>query len=372
MPRTSYYLTDAGLRRDLDDGAIGGALESRQGLLWVDVVAPTADDGRFMESTFGFHHLAVEDCLSPRLHSPKVDDFGEHLFILAHGVDHASEEVVQTTELALFLGRNFVVTSHAARLYSIEAVRAMVEDDARPMRRGADFLAHAFIDALIDNILPTIDRMTEVAEQVQEEAIHKPQPSTLDTVLRLNRSSLRVHRVMAPQREMLNRLARGEFDLISQQALIFYRDVYDHLVRIEDLNQTVRDESNNALSTYLSSIAIQQNETMKVLSAVASVFLPLTLLAGIYGMNFEHMPELTQPWAYFAVLAFMVMTIALSAWWFVTHGWIRVRARPVAHVPLFGIDPNALLGHLRRPTGGPAVAASEADAGVDDQRQSAL
>jgi magnesium transporter len=349
VPLTSYYLTDGELRRNVDTDAIATALQSRQGLLWVDVMAPTPDDGRFLESTFGFHHLAVEDCLNPRLHTPKVDDFGEHLFVLVHGVDHAAEDVVQTTELAVFLGANFVVTSHAARLYSVEAVRAMVEDDARPMRRGADFLAHAFVDALIDNILPTIDRMTEVAEEVQEEAIHKPRPATLDTILRLNRSSLRVHRVIAPQREMLNRLARGEFAVISQQALIFFRDVYDHLVRIEDLNQTVRDEANNALSTYLSSIAIQQNETTKILSAVASIFLPLTLIAGIYGMNFEHMPELTQPWAYFAVLGFMAVTIVLSTWWFLTHGWIRVRPRPVVHVPRFAVDPSALLGQRHRP-----------------------
>lgn len=349
MPLTSYYLTDGELRRNLDAGAMAAALQSRQGLLWVDLIAPTPDDGRFLESMFGFHHLAVEDCLSRRLHAPKVDDFGEHLFVLVHGVDHEAEDVVQTTELAVFLGANFVVTSHATTLYGVEAVRAMVEDDARPMRRSADFLAHALIDALIDDILPTIDRMAEVAEEVQEEAIHHPQPSTLDTILRLNRSSLRVHRVMAPQREILNQLARGEFPIISQQALIFYRDIYDHLARIADLNQTIRDESNNALSTYLSSIAIQQNETTKILSAVASIFLPLTLIAGIYGMNFEHMPELTQPWAYFAVLGFMAVTIVLSTWWFMTHGWIRIGPRPVVHAPRFAVEPSALLGQRHRP-----------------------
>jgi magnesium transporter len=350
MPLTSYYLTTTGeLRRDLDSDAIAEALKSSQGLLWVDLIAPTPDDGRFLESTFGFHHLAVEDCLSRRLHSPKVDDFGQHLFILVHGVDHAAHDVVQTTELAVFLGANFVVTSHAKPLHSIEAVRTMVEDDARPMRRSADFLAHAFIDTLIDNILPTIDRMTEIAEEVQEEAIHEARPTTLDTILRLNRSSLRVHRVIAPQREMLNRLARGEFAVISQQALIFYRDIYDHLVRIEDLNQTIRDEANNALSTYLSSIAIQQNETMKVLSAVASIFLPLTLIAGIYGMNFDNMPELGWSWAYFGVLGFMGVTMAIALWWFLTNGWIRIGPRPVAHEPQFAVDPNALVGRVRLP-----------------------
>jgi magnesium transporter len=365
VPVTSYYLSDGKLRRDLDADAINAAMKSRQGLLWVDVIGPTPEDGRFLESTFGFHHLAVEDCLSPRLHSPKADDFGDHLFIIVHGVDHEAEDVVETTELALFLGANFVVTSHSARLFNLEAVAAMIEDDARPMKRGADFLAHAFIDGLIDNILPTIDRMTEVVEEVQEEVIHKPQPSALDTILRLNRSSLRVHRVIAPQREMLNRLARGEFAVISEQALIFYRDVYDHLVRIEDLNQTVRDEANNALSTYLSSIAIQQNETMKVLSTVTCIFLPLTLIAGIYGMNFEHMPELGWSWGYFGVLVFMGVAISAAIGWFLLHGWIRVGPRRIVHVPQFGIDPQALLSHRNR-------LAEEVAEEVDDKQASAL
>lgn len=350
MSFSAWYLTEAGdLHRGLGEAEIAATLRSPKGLLWVDVTAASAEDGRFLEATFGFHHLAVEDCLSSRVHAPKVDDFGDHLFLLVHGVDHAVEDVVQTTELALFLGPDFVVTSHTAPLYSVNSVRAMVEDDARPMRRGADFLAHALIDALIDNVLPTIDRMTEVTEEVQEEAIHHPEPSTLDTILRLNRSSLRVHRVIAPEREMLNRLARGEFAVVSREALIFYRDIYDHLLRIEDLNQTIRDEANNALSTYLSSIAIQQNETMKIFSAVACIFLPLTLIAGIYGMNFEHMPELAWGWAYFAVLAFMAAAIVVSTWWFMTHGWIRLRPRPVGHVPRFGVDPSAILGHVHRP-----------------------
>jgi magnesium transporter len=367
MPSTACYLTAAGeLRRNLDDAAVREALQSREGLLWLDLTAPTQDDALLLEALFGFHHLAVEDCLSGRLHAPKIDDFDSYLFIIVHGVNHAAEEVVQMTELALFLGANFVVTSHAAPLFSVAAVRALVEDDARPMRRGADFLAHALIDALIDNILPTVDRMIEVTEDVQEEAIHRPEPSTLDTILRLNRSSLRVHRVMAPQREVLNRLARGEFPLISKQALIFFRDIYDHLVRIEDLNQTIRDEANNALSTYLSSIAIQQNETTKILSAVASIFLPLTLIAGIYGMNFQHMPELAKPWAYFAVLAFMGATIVLSMWWFMTHGWIRVRPRRIVHVARFAVDHAMLAGHNRRPLAEQALAAIDDDTNAPD------
>jgi 4-alpha-glucanotransferase len=160
------------------------------------------------------------------------------------------------------------------------------------------------------------------AQDIEEETIRNPQPPTLEAILKLKRSTLRIHRVMAPQREILNRLSRGEFPIIGSEAQIYYRDIYDHLVRIEDLNQTTRDRADNALATYLSSVANRQNETMKVLSIVAAIFLPLTLVAGIYGMNFEYMPELMVPWAYFAVLGFMGIVIIGVIWWFWARNWL--------------------------------------------------
>ena len=348
MPFRAYYFTAEGdLRRDLGEEEVRAAYESRQGLLWVDVTATRGEDGEFLERTFGFHHLAVEDCLSKRVHSPKIDDFGDYLFIIVHGIDHTAEsDIVQTTELALFLGPSFVVSNHNVPLHSVDSVRRLVEDDGRPLRRGADFLAHALIDSLIDNVLPTIDRMTEVGEDVQEEAIAKPQQSTLEAILKLKRSSLRIHRGIAPQREVMNRLARGEFPVIKEEALIFFRDIYDHLVRIEDVNQTIRDEAGNALETYLSAVAIKQNETMKVLSAVASIFLPLTLVAGIYGMNFENMPELAWSWAYFGVIGFIGAAMLISLGWFWRHGWINLGPRRrAAPARPFAVGPEDLPGY---------------------------
>ncbi|MDH5695206.1 MAG: magnesium/cobalt transporter CorA [Dehalococcoidia bacterium] len=294
MQFKAYYLSPEGdLKHDLTAQEIKAAFESGQGLLWVDIAETTEGDSNFLEQTFNFHHLAIEDCVSPLIHPPKIDDFGDYLFLIVHGINYAVEsEIVETAELAIFLGHHFVVSNHTVPLYSVEAVRQRVEDDGRPMRRGANFLAHALVDVLIDNILPTIDKMTEIAEDIEEEAIHGPQRATLEAILKLKRSTLRIHRIMAPQRELLNRLSRGEFPLIKREAQIFYRDIYDHLVRIEDLSQGIRDGADNALATYLSSVANRQNETMRVLSIVATIFLPLTLVAGIYGMNFEYMPEL--------------------------------------------------------------------------------
>lgn len=348
MPVKAYYLApDGNLQRDLTESEIAQAYSSRQGLLWVDLPETTEEDGKFMEQSFGFHHLSVEDCVSTQIHPPKIDDFGKYLFIIAHGVNHAiASDIVETAELALFLGEHFVISSHSFPLYSVQAVQQMVEEDGRPMKRGADFLAHAIIDALVDNVMPTIDRMSDVAEEIEIEVIRQPQQHILDGILKLKRSTLKVHRVMAPQREVLNRLSRGEFPVIKTEAQIFYRDVYDHVVRIEDLNQTVLDRADNALATYLSSVANRQNETMRVLSIVATIFLPLTLLAGIYGMNFEFMPELEWRWGYFMVLGIIGAVVLVVIWRFWASGWFAWGRRRMSWVKPFVIETRKLRGYL--------------------------
>ncbi len=352
MAWRAYYLRpDGTLQRDLSEEQIKTAFESKEGLLWADITETTEEDGKFLERVFKFHQLAVEDCVSPLIHPPKIDDFDDYLFIVVHGINHMGEsDIVETAELALFLGCNFVVSNHNTPLYSAEAIRQRVETDGRPMKHGADFLAHTLVDTLIDNVLPTIDKMSDVAQDIEEETIHNPQPPTLEAILKLKRSTLRVHRVMAPQREVMNRLSRGEFPMIRAEAQIYYRDVYDHLVRIEDLNQTIRDGADNALATYLSSVANRQNETMKVLSIVAAIFLPLTLVAGIYGMNFDYMPELRVPWAYFAVLGFMGIVIISVIWWFWARNWLAWGRKKSIWVRPFAVSPEKLVGYIGRVT----------------------
>ncbi len=353
MAFMAFYLDpDGNVRRDLSEDEIRTAFQSKQGLLWVDICENTEEDGKYMERAFNFHHLAIEDCLSKAIHPPKIDDSGEYLFIIVHGINHVTEsDIVETAELALFLGRHFVVSSHDIPLFSVASVARLVEADGRPLKRGADFLAHTILDALIDNVLPTIDKMSDVADAIEEEVIRSPQQSTLEAILKLKRSVLRLRRVMSPQREILNRLSRREFPFIGDEALIFYRDVYDHIVRIEDLGQTLRERADNALATHLSSVANRQNETMRVLSTVATIFLPLALVAGIYGMNFAYMPELGWHWGYFAVLGFVGAAIVSVVSWFWARKWIDWSRRRVAKVRPFAVDPEKLvhyIGHMRK------------------------
>ncbi len=348
MSKKTFYLTPEGkLQHDLSEEEICAAYQSGEGLLWIDILDIGAAETNFLEQGLRFHHLVVEDCVSLQIHPSKIDAFADYLFIIVHGINHVTEsDIVETAELELFLGKNFVVSIHILPLYSIAAIQETVEDSARPMKRGADFLAHAIIDALVDNVMPTIDRMTDVAGEIEEEIIRRPQQTVLEGILKLKRSALKVHRVMAPQRDVLNRLSRGEFAMIKPEALIFYRDVYDHIARIEDLNQNVLDRTDNALATYLSSVANRQNETMKVLSIVATIFLPLTLLAGIYGMNFEYMPELSWRYGYFTVLGVILLVVIIVVWRFWAGGWFARGRKMAVGVKRFTVEGKKLRGYF--------------------------
>ncbi len=346
MAYVAYYLNPEGqLVSNLQEEQIVAAVESGRGMLWVDICETSEEESKFLERVFHFHHLAIEDCLSMTIHPPKIDDFGNYLFIIVHGINHAAEsDIVETAELAIFLGENFVVSNHNFPLYSVQAVKLSIEANSRYMQRGSDFFVHALADALVDNVLPTIDKMSETAEEIEEQSIRDPQQSTLDAILRLKRSALVIYRIMSLQREVFNRLSRGEFPIIKAETQIFFRDVYDHVARIEGLNDTIRDRADNALTTYLSSIANRQNETMKTLAIVATIFMPLTLLAGIYGMNFEYMPELTWKWAYFAVLGVMGIAIGSIIWRFWAKGWFAWGRKRVSRIS-FAADPRRLVGH---------------------------
>ena len=350
MPFSAYYMTpDGELKINLKADQLKSIYDSNNGLLWVDISELNNEDRQLLLETFKFHPLTIEDCVSTNIHPPKVDDFGEYLFMILHGVNYAVEsEVVDTAELSVFLGSNYVVTSHNYSILSIDSVKQMVERDGRPMRQGTDFLTYSIIDALVDNVLPTLDKMTEIVENIEEQVIHQPQQSILEATLKLRRSSVRLHRVMAPQREVLNRLSRSDCNLIGDNTRIFYRDIYDHIVRIEDLNQTVRDMTDNALTTYISSISNKQNEVMKILSIVAAIFLPLSLITGIFGMNFTNMPELELSWGYYAVVGFIGFAILIVLWIFWARGWINWGKRRISMPKNFKADRSKLIGYTQR------------------------
>ncbi len=324
MIQCAFYLTpDGELREQLSTEQIKNFLEKKEGLLWVDLENVTNEDAELLSNIFCLHPLAVADCISKNIHPPKIDDFEDYLFIIVHGINYCIEsDVVETTELAFFLGNNYVVTTHDVPMRSISSMLERVRKDVRLMRKGADFLAHDIVDALVDNIMPTIEEIDEKNDQLEAEALHEPKRETLISIMQLKRSILALTRIILPQREIVNRLSRGEYALISERARIYYRNIYDHLVRIEMLSLDLRDMTESVLNTYLSSVSNRMNEVMKMLTLIATIFIPLTFIAGIYGMNFANMPELEWRYGYFIILIVMAVIGVSLAVYFKKRRWL--------------------------------------------------
>jgi len=353
MPFNSYYLDPAGqLHQDLSEAQMTAILEAAEGALWVDIGDTTQEDAEFLSRVFKFHPLSVEDCIETRINNPKVDDFTDYLFMVFHGINYASEaNIIQTTELDLFLGSNYLVSNHNIFLHSVSVISRLVALDGRPLRKGVEFFAYTLVDALVNNILPAVDQLGDRADAIEDIIFQSPHPSTLEAILHLKRSSLRLRRAMMPQREVLNRLSRGEFAGISEESTIYFRDIFDDMGRIESFIDNLRDRTDAILATYMSAVANQQNETMKTLSFVAAIFLPLSLLAGIYGMNFEVMPELKYRYGYFIVLGIMITAAGGVVWWFWARRWVAAGRRRLEKFVPSAVDPERLVnyvGHVTR------------------------
>ena len=333
MPFRAYHMTPEGkLLRNLTEAQVQTVFASRQGLLWVDISDTGPDDGVFLEQNFQFHPLAIEACLETRVYPAKVDDYADYFFLILHAINYTMDsDLVEVTELDLFVGSHFVVSNHNYPLKSVEAiVRQVEEGNGRVMRRGADFLAHALIDALVDNIVPPLSQFSDRADEIEEEIFESTDRSILETLLDLKRSSLRLRRLTTPHVDVLKHLNHKEFDTITPEVEVFYQDAHDRMTRIMGTIENLQDRIETILTIYLSAVVIQQNESMRTLSRMATLFLPLTLLASIYGMNFAYMPELTWRWGYVVVLGSMLLVAAFIVFWFwsrtwynTVRGWVR-------------------------------------------------
>lgn len=322
MQRALYRDGRGRFRGEVPSARISKCLSDRKGLLWVDLEDPTPQEISILSDVFAFHPLAIEDCLSPQLQHPKIDDYGEYLFLIFHAVlPDFPLDITDTVELNIFVGGNFLVTFHRLPLKSLAGAWERAERDERILGKGAHFLLHAILDALVDDYLPILDHMDELIDGIEAEVFKNPTQATLSRIFTAKRDTLYLRRVLAPQREVLLRLSRGEFPLIKEQAAIYFRDVYDHLTRIMDANDALRDLVNGALDTYLSVFSNRMNEIMKTLTIVATIILPLSLVAGIYGMNFAFMPELNWQYGYFFALGVMLVIGLGMLFYFRRRGW---------------------------------------------------
>lgn len=298
-------------------------------MIWVDMDKPTEEvDDRALLDVFHFHPLSVEDCRADR-HQPKVEEFPGYLYFILHGVTAKTDsEDFTTIELDGFLGSNFVVTYHHEMFRSVNHVKQTVRASPNPCQRGPAYLLYQILDQLVDYYTPVIDDFDESITELEDNifSLKSPDNSILEQIQDLKRSVLRLRRISGKQLNVIYRISHGEFKLVPAEMLPFYRDIHDHLTRIADLAENYRDLIGGALDSYLSVVSNRTNDIMKVLTIFSAVMLPLTFIAGLYGMNFDNQPELHYQYSYFVVIGVMVLVALIMLFLFWRVGWI---GRPV-------------------------------------------
>ncbi len=273
---------------------------------------------------FRFHPLAIDDCFEAREH-PKIDGFEEdYVFLITHGITAASSpEHTETVELDAFLGKRFLFTYHEHPSRSVTAIWEQVtRNHGGPLRRGPAAVLHAILDRQVESIEPVLEALEERIEAVEGRVLERPHRNDLMRMLTLKRTTLGLRRWLTKQREVLLRLARNEFSLVPAQEAVLFRDVYDHVFRFTDWLETHREMITSLQETYLSVTNLRLGEIMKFLTLFTAVLMPLTVITGIYGMNFEHMPELHRPWAYPTVLGLMAAVVVAVLLFFRRRGWL--------------------------------------------------
>ena len=272
-------------------------LGNKSSLTWVDIFEqenpPDAQPAEaqtqltdLLCGTFGFHPLSVEDALSES-HVPKVDDWSSYVYMVLHAVRFdAGMDDVDTNELDIFLGQNFLVTHHTEDIAALERQWRNTLRDERHTRRGPDYCLYELCDAIAADYMPCMDAMDEIIDQIGDQVFDKPEPRTVGKIFKLKSAVLNLRRVLSPQREVFNKLARDDYAVIDAKDRIYFRDVYDHFVRLAELNESLRDLVSGALDTYLSVAANRANDIMKTLTIVTVLFMPLSFFTGFFGMNF--------------------------------------------------------------------------------------
>ncbi|HEY0194363.1 MAG TPA: magnesium/cobalt transporter CorA [Kofleriaceae bacterium] len=292
--------------------------------IWIDLERQSPEANALLADTLKLHPLTIEDIWAERSR-PKIDDFDAYLYVIVHGIGAAQEDKLKTVEIDIVIGPNWLVTHDPSGMVT-DDVGTELDHSARILVKGVAWLAHALLDRAVDRYMPVIDQLDADIELLEDDVLDKAgTPSgkvVLMRILAFKRRLQELRRMSIHQREILLRLSRGELDEIPTEALPFYRDVYDHFLRITDVAEGYRDLVTSALDAYLSVQSNRMNEIMKTLTLMSTVMMPLTFIAGVYGMNFKNMPELDWVWGYPAAIGLMVIVAASILLWFRKRGWI--------------------------------------------------
>lgn len=275
-------------------------LRGSSGVTWINVEG--LDDMNLIQAfgeQFDLHALHIED-IADTSGRPKLEDFGEYILVVLKMLYLWGEDTrIVTEHVSIIIGGNYLISFQESRGDVFETVRKLIRNNkGRVRKEGPDYLAYLLIDAIVDNYFTVMEDIGEFVEDTEEAVLDHPDRSTIHDIHELKTEMLYMRKAVLPLREVVGEFVRGDSDIVSHMAQVHFRDVYDHIIQIMDILDTYRDIVSNMLDTYLSSLSNRMNEVMKFLTIFSTIFIPLTFLAGVYGMNFKYFPELEWPWAY--------------------------------------------------------------------------
>jgi len=280
------------------------------GLHDVDIIARIGNE-------FNLHPLIMEDILHTD-QRPKMDDFDNYLFIVTRMLYYNdTEHRIVSEQFSLILWQNTVISFQERSGDVFEYVRERIRKDKGRIRKmGSDYLLYALMDSLVDSYLVVLENTGERVEELEEDLLNNPEPGTLESIHKFKRELIFLRKSLWPLREIIGNLQRGESDLVQENTTVFFKDVYDHTIHVIDTVETYRDLVSGMMDVFLSNVSNRMNEVMKMLTVIATIFIPLTFIAGIYGMNFSNMPELSWRYGYFIALGVMLILGVIMVIWF--------------------------------------------------------
>jgi magnesium transporter len=292
--------------------------------LWVDLAGPTPDELTILTDDFHFHPLAVEDAVA-QVHQPKVEAYNGYLYLILHGIDYRkSQTAFATHDTDFFLGPNYLVTIHDGQMRSVAAVREVCERSEHVLAEGPAALMHRVVDRMVDNYRPEVEELEEWLDELETQVFERPHANIVREILAVKRDIIGLRHIALPQRDAVGRLARREFPIITDEIAMRFRDVYDKLVRIADEALIFQDRVTSILDAHLSNVSYRLNAVMKVLTVITVIFMPLTLVAGIYGMNMKLPLVATQddPRPFWWIIGGMVVAVGVMLAYFRKRDWI--------------------------------------------------
>jgi magnesium transporter len=278
--------------------------------VWADFDHPAEEESRLLREIFHFHELAVEDALA-EIHHPKIEPYNDYLYLILHGIDfRAREHEFRTQDVDFFVGERYLVTVHPGVSRSIGRVGEVCVKNARVLGEGPVALMHRIIDTMVDNYRPEVEKLQDRLDQLEKEVFERSRPQLARRILDIKRDVSSLRRIVQPQRDVVGRLARREFPIITEALSYRFRDVHDHLVQLTDESLFFGDRITSLLDAHLSTVSNQLNGIMKILTVIATIFMPLTFITGLYGMNVDLPHFGLGPTAFFWVLLFFMIAVS--------------------------------------------------------------